>query len=257
MKNIKISFFFLVVLVMLAVTGCKKEDNPTEPKTSTDITNPSGQPMPSFSEQADYGGVMTSIYYYMAAPIAGLPDIGTNVASAIFNGGVDAGAVTLNNNALGKITASAKTYYTAPDINNPLNQLNLSWNGTNHSWNVAGANGVPALTGSAKSPNDYSVTLPTANSAVTKASGIQVKWSNPSSAKALILIVNISNKAQVKVYQEVVDNGSYTILAADFANFSGDCMVFVVKYNYSFTFTGGKKYYFVSEIVKSVTVKVN
>lgn len=48
--------------------------------------------MPSFSDQADYGGAMASVYYYMAAPIAGFPDIAT---SAIFNGGVDAGVLLL------------------------------------------------------------------------------------------------------------------------------------------------------------------
>ncbi|MFA7418440.1 MAG: hypothetical protein WCZ90_02050 [Melioribacteraceae bacterium] len=247
----------LFALIVLVVTGCKKEDNPTESNVGTDIANPSGQPMPSFSDQADYGGAMASVYYYMAAPIAGFPDIATSAASAIFNSGVDAGAVVVNNNTLGKVAASGKTYYMAPDPTNPLNQVNLSWNGTSHNWNVAGANGVPAITGSVKSPNDYSVTLPTTNSTISKASGIQVKWTNPSTAKALIQIVNVSNKAQVKVYQEVADNGNYTIPAADLANFSGDCMIFVVKYNYSFTTASGKKYYFVSEIVKSVNVKVN
>lgn len=247
----------LFALIVLVVTGCKKEDNPTESNLGTDIANPSGQPMPSFSDQADYGGAMASVYYYMAAPIAGFPDVATSAATAVFNGGVDVGAVTINSNSLGKLSSSGKTYYMAPDVNNPLNQLNLSWNGTSHNWNVAGANGVPALTGSVKSPNDYSVTLPTTNSTISKATGLQVKWTNPSTAKALIQIVNVSNKAQVKVYQEVTDSGNYTIPAADLANFSGDCMIFVVKYNYSFTTASGKKYYFVSEIVKSVNVKVN
>lgn len=256
MKQAK-QLLMLFALIVLVVTGCKKEDNPTESNSATDISNPTGQPMPNFSEQGDYGGAMASVYYYMAAPIAGFPDVATSAATAVFNGGVDVGAVTVNNNSLGKLSSSGKTYYMAPDVNNPFNQLNLNWNGTTHSWSVAGGNGVPAFSGSVKSPNDYSVTLPTANSTISKASGIQVKWSNPSSSKALIQIINISNKAQVKFYQEVADNGSYTIPAADLSSFSGDCMIYVVKYNYSSTTASGKKYYFVSEVVKSVTVKVN
>lgn len=88
-----------------------------------------------------------------------------------------------------------------------------------------------------KSPNDYSVTLPTTNSTIS----IQVKWTNPSTAKALIQIVS---EAQVKKLQnmELINNSKLLI-----ASFSGDCMIFVVKYNYSFTTAGGKKYYFVSE----------
>lgn len=257
MNNIKTTFFFLVVLLLLVVTGCKKEDNPTEPNDAKDITNPTGQPMPSFLEQTDYGGAMASINYGIAAPISGFPDVEANAASGILNGGVDAGVVTVNSNSLGKLSSGGKTYYMAPDINNPLNQLSLNWNGTNHNWNVAGGNGVPVLTGSVRSPNSFTISSPTANSSISKASGIQIRWSNPSTAKALIQIVNVSNKAQAKVYQEIVDNGSYTIPAADLASFSGECMIFVVKYNYSFTTAGGKKYYFISEIVKSVNVKVN
>lgn len=256
MKQAKLLLIVAAVFVLIA-TGCKKEDSPTESTPTTDISNPTGQPMPSFSDQADYGGAMATMYYYMASPIAGIPDIATNAAAAIFNGGVDAGAVTVNNNTLGKISSGGKTYYMAPDPTNPMSQISLNWYGNYHNWNVAGANGIPAVTGSVKSPSDYSVTLPITNSSVSKASGIQVRWTNPSTAKALIQIVNINNKGQVKVYQEVADNGSYTIPAADIASFSGDCMIFVVKYNYSFTTAGGKKYYFVSEMVKSVNVKVN
>ncbi|MFZ5948285.1 MAG: hypothetical protein ACOYU5_10025 [Stygiobacter sp.] len=257
MKNVK--YILLATLVFgFLITGCKKENNPTEPNSSTNISNPTGQPMPSFSSSADYGGAMASINYYMAAPIAGLPDISTNAATGIFGDGVDAGAVTVNSNQLGKLTTNGKTYYMAPDMNNPMNVLNLSWGGANHSWNVAGANGIPALSGSVRSPNDYTITTPLNNASVTKSSGIQVKWSNTSTtSKILVQLINIQNKGQVKVYQDLTDNGSYTIPAADLSSFSGDCQLFVVRYTYNSVTAGGKKYYMVSEIVKSINVKVN
>lgn len=257
MKKIK---FLSIVLFVLAITfsGCKKESNPTEPTTTTDITNPTGQPMPSFANQTDIIGVMATVYYYMAAPIPGLPDIATSAATAIFNNGVDAGAVTVNNNNLGKLNAGGKFYYMAPDVNNPMNQLNLSWNGATHSWNVTGGNGIPAISGSVKSPFDYSVSQPTANASVTKSTGLQVKWTNTSSTtKMLIQIVNVKDKGQAKVYQDIADNGSFTIPSADLSSFSGDCMLFVVKYNYNILTVSGKKYVIVSEIVKSVNIKLN
>lgn len=257
MKNVKQTLIAFLVIGLL-ITGCKKEDNPTESNTTTNISNPTGQPMPSFSSSADYGGAMASISYYISAPIAGLPDVSTNAASAIFGDGVDAGAVTVNNNQLGKLNAGGKTYYMAPDVNNPMNVLNLSWGGANHSWNVAGANGIPALSGSVKSPNDYSITSPSNNASVTKSSGIQVKWSNTSTtSKILVQMINLKNNGQAKVYQELTDNGSYTIPAADLSSFSGDCQIFVVRYTYNYVTAGGKKYYMVSEIVKSINVKVN
>ncbi|MBI5807715.1 MAG: hypothetical protein HZA74_04875 [Ignavibacteriales bacterium] len=257
MKKIK-SLSIMLLIIALTFSGCKKADNPTEPTTTTDITNPTGQPMPSFANQTDVLGVMASVYYYMAVPIAGLPDIATSAASAIFNNGVDAGAVTVNNYTLGKLNAGGKIYYMAPDVNNPMNQLNLSWNGATHSWNVAGGNGIPAISGSVKSPFDYSVSQPTANASVTKANGITVKWTNTSSTtKTLVQIVNLKDKGQAKVYQELADNGSFTIPAADLSSFSGDCMLFVVKYNYNILTVSGKKYVLVSEVVKSINIKVN
>lgn len=257
MKSIK--YFIMIILIAgFILNGCKKEDNPTEPNTTKDISNPTGQPMPSFSSTADYGGAMASINYYVAAPIAGLPDISTNAASAIFGDGIDAGAVTVSGNQLGKLTAGGKTYYMAPDMNNPMNVLNLSWNGATHSWSVAGGNGIPAISGSVKSPSDYSITSPTANASVTKSNGIQVKWSNTSTtSKIVVQIINIKDNGQAKVYQELTDNGSFTIPAADLTSFSGDCQLFVVRYNYNPVSASGKKYYMISEIVKSINIKVN
>ncbi|MCX7874583.1 MAG: hypothetical protein N2321_00290 [Melioribacteraceae bacterium] len=247
-----------VVLFLLLINGCKKEDNPVESDATKDIANPTGQPMPSFANTPDFGGSMASINYYVAAPIAGLPDVSTNAASAIFGDGVDAGAVSVNNNQLGKLNAGGKTYYMAPDVNNPTNVLNLSWGGANHSWSVAGANGIPALNGAVRSPNDYSITSPTANASVTKSNGIQVRWSNTSTtSKILVQIINIKDKGQAKVYQELNDNGSYTIPASDLTSFSGDCQLFVVRYNYNSVTAANKKYYMVSEIVKSINIKVN
>lgn len=257
MKKIKISLFFALFLVLL-VTGCKKNSTEPEEQTTNKTSNASGQPMPSFNNQTDVNGVMASIYYYMASPIPQLPDIGVNLGFATFGDGVDAGTVKLNSTAIGKIAQSGKFYYLFPNPANPGETLNLNWNGANHSWAVNGANGIPAITASVSSPNEFNVTSPVANASVSKSSGLQVKWSGSSSTtKVLVQIISLSQGTKVSSYQELSDNGSYTIPAGDLSSFNGDCMLYVVKYNYSISTVSGKKYVAVAEIVKNLKVKIN
>lgn len=251
----KLLLIALPLLLMLA--GCKKNvDNPTEPEISNS-SNPTGQPMPSFVEQPDYNGAMATIQYSMASPIAGLPSVSMSMAFASFGAGVDAGAVKVNTNILAKLSSGGKTYYISPDPNNPLANVTLGWGNSDHTWNVAGGSTVPAITGSVKSPSDFSLISPVAGATVTKTNGIQVKWSSSSSAKVLVQLVSVSQSASVKVYQELADNGSFTIPSSDISGFNGDCLLYVVKYTYASTTASGKIYYMVSEIVKNLTIKVN
>ena len=72
-----------------------------------------------------------------------------------------------------------------------------------------------------------------------------------------IQITSLSNSSTMKYKSELNDNGTYTFPASDISGFNGDCLVHVVKYNYTSVNSGGKKYYLISEIVKNVTVKIN
>ncbi|MCX7797710.1 MAG: hypothetical protein N2249_03705 [Melioribacter sp.] len=248
----------LNVIIFIAITllSCNKEDNPTEPSNSSNQSNPTGQPIPSFSDQSDYNGVMATLKYYQAS-LPGFPEIETSMAFAMFGSGVDAGTVSVNNNTLGKMNYSGKTMYIMPDPNNPLQYLNLSWNGSNHSWNVTGGSGIPAITGSVRSPNDFNVIQPVSNSTVSKSNGVQVRWSNTSTTSKMLIQIVSTGSGNVKYYQELSDNGSYTIPASDLSSFSGDCLLFVVRYNYSSTTVSGKRYFFVSEVIKSINIKLN
>lgn len=244
------------IITILFLVGCNKEDSPTEANNSGSSSNQSGQPMPKF-DGSDNNGVLATINYETNNPISGFPAISLNIAFATLGNSVDAGEVSVNSNSLGKLNSGGKTYYVVPNPSNPTQILNINFNGTTHNWNVTGSNEIPALTGNVVSPNNFSMTAPTNNSSVAKANGMQLTWSGGSSSKVFVQVISKTDPNKTKYYQELSDNGSYTFSAADLSGISGECLVYVVKYNHNVNNKDGKKYYIISEVVKNVTVTLN
>lgn len=258
MKKNRMFYLALPFAALLILSGCKKDDaNPAAPTTTG--TSSTSQPMPAFSSTADYNGALATIMYEMDAPLPGFPAIQMNAAIASFGvqGGVEAGTVSVNSYNLGKIAAGGKTSYVGPDPSNPTTTLdNIYFNGSNHSWNVSGSSSVTAFSGSVKSVSAFNLISPLSNASVNKATDLSVQWNGGTTSKVLVQLTNITN-GNFKVYQEISDNGSYKIPAADLAAVAGNCYLFVVKYNYNIVSGGSKKYVLISEIVKSVKISIN
>ncbi|MEW6195015.1 MAG: hypothetical protein AB1521_07665 [Bacteroidota bacterium] len=252
----KKTLLLVSIITILFLVGCNKEDSPTEANNSGGSSNQSGQPMPNF-DNSDNNGVLATINYETNNPMPNLPPINMNLAFASLGSGVDAGTVSVNNNSLGKLTASGKTYYIIPNPSNPFQQLDISFNSSSHSWNVAGGNGIPALSGTVVSPNNFSMTAPANNSSIAKANGMQLTWSGGTSSKIFVQVISKNDPNKTKYYQELSDNGSYTFSATDLSGISGECLVYVVKYNYNISNNDGKKYYIISEVVKNAAVTLN
>ena len=250
LASILLSFFLLM--------SCSSDDsNPTEPDNGTpqQNSNPSGQPLPSMAQGGD--GILATISYeFQSAP--GFPAVGLKMGFAQFGSGVDGGTVSVNSNSLGKTTASGTTFYISPSPSNPTQTLTgISFDGSNHSWQVSGSGDVAQMSGSVVSPTNFSVSSPANNASVNKANGINVAWSNSSASSRILVVLAAIDNSGNYYYADIDDTGSYTIPASDIGGFSGQCMLQVVKYNYNSVSAGGKTYYLVSEIVKSVTVTVN
>lgn len=258
MKLSKIVLIMMLISVVL-LTSCSKDDeNPTEPDNggTQGNTNNSGQPMPAFADNS--AGVMATISYeFEAAP--GLPAVQLSLAFAQFENGTDAGNVSVNNNALGKTSQGGTTFYIVPSPTNPTQTLSgVSFDGSNHSWTVSGAGSVPQLNGSVASPSNFSVSSPANNSSVNKAGDLTVNWTNTSAnSRVLIVLAALDNSGQYYAEEDLNDSGSFTIPSSELSSFSGDAMLQVVKYNYSSVNSGGSDYYIISEIVKSITIKIN
>ena len=254
--QLKSKLVLLLVITALFV-GCKKEDSPTSPTGNNNTGgNQSGQPMPGFADSANVNGVMVTISYEMAT-IPGMPSVQMVMAFSTFgDNGVDAGEVKVNNNVLGKITSSGSTYYMVPNPSNPTQTIsNVSFNGSVHNWTVVGGNGIPALTGGVTSPSTFNITSPAANATVTKSSGIQVTWNGGTNSKLMIVLASTTGNGYFST-EELADNGTYTIPAAQLANISGQALLQVVKYRYAEVTSSGKSYFMIAEIVKNVTVTV-
>ncbi len=248
----------LVLLLLVFLVSCSEDDNPTEPTDdgNEQVSNNSGQPIPAEAKDAD--GVLATISYeFQTAP--GFPPIAIVMGFAQFGSGVDGGNVTVNGNTLGKTTESGTTFYVTPSRTNPTQSLTgVNFNGSDHSWQVSGNGDVPQLSGSVKSPSLFTLTAPTNNASITKSEGVEVTWTNPSAdSNVLIVMAALDGSSQYFTSEVLDDDGSHTIAGSDLGNVSGDAMLQVVKYNYSSISSGGKDYYIIAEIVKSVVIKVN
>lgn len=255
----KIKAILSAVLILVIFTSCSdKKDNPTEPdNTDNGINNKSGQPMPTF-EGTNNNGVMATINYEFSTYV-GIPSVSLTMGFAQFGDkGVDAGTVSVNGTALGKLTSSGSTYYMSPDPSNPLATLSgVNFDGSTHNWSISGGNGIPAFTGGVTSPTSFIITAPASNATVSKASGVTVSWTGGSSSKVLVYMISLSGSGSAVFSQDLSDNGSHTFSAAELSKISGQVMIQVVKYKYNEIATGGKSYFAVAEIVKSVNATIN
>jgi hypothetical protein len=240
----------VLTLVAIVFIGCSKKENPVEPGTNNQGTNPSGQPIPTFA--GSNNGVLATISYQQT--VSGF-NVDLAVAFAKFGeNGVDAGNVSVNGTAIGKMVNAGNTYYIAPSQTNPV--FTLDFNGATHNWNVQGGNGVTGFTGSVTSPRAFTVTAPVNNATVSKSSGFNVTWSGGTSSKVMIVLAAQSGGGYF-TSSELSDNGSYNINASNLGNFNGPALLQVVKYNYTSKESGGKNYILVSEIVRSINLTVN
>lgn len=256
MRLQKIPILLLLFSTLFLASCSKDEDSPTEPGETSGTTNKSGQPMPTFGEDA--AGVMATISYeYQVSP--SLPAATLKLAFAQFGSGVEGGNVSVNGNALGKTTQSNTTFYIVPSPDNPTQQLSgVEFNGSNHSWQVSGSGSVPQLSGNVSSPSSFSLSSPANNSTVSKSNDLNIKWTNTSAnSRVLIVLAAMNSSNQYYAAEDLNDSGSFTISSSDLSGFSGDAMLQVVKYNYSGVSVGGDDYYIISEIVKSVTIAIN
>ena len=251
---------FLLLFTILFLASCSEEDSPTEPTDTGNgsgqgTTNNSGQPIPSMAQSGD--GVLATISYEFQT-VPGLPSASISMGFAQFGSGIDGGDVSVNGNSLGKTSQSGTTFYITPSPSNPTQSLSgVSFDGSNHSWQVSGNGDVPQVNGSVASPNSFSVSGPANNASITKSNGVDVSWTNTSAnSRVLVVLVDIDNSGNYYA-ADVDDNGNHTIASGDISSFSGECMLQVVKYNYNTASAGGKTYYLISEIVKSTTITLN
>lgn len=246
--------FLLLSIVLITFIGCKKDENPTGPNpTGGGNTNPTGQPIPTFTQENN--GVLATLQYKQN--IMGFPVEFKMAYASLGQNGKDAGNVYVNTTQLSKVQMAGATYYMSPYMNSP--EPNINFNGQVHRWEVEGnsSNGISGFSIDVVSPNYFRINTPAANATVSKSSGFSVTWQGGTNARVMISLVSQTNGSQVNKI-DLNDNGSFNITSQDLSNFpTGKANLYVVKYRYSIKDAGGKNYIAVSEIIEVIEVNVN
>jgi len=251
MKNLSASALFLAAGLALTLGSCKKDDSPATP-TNTTPTPPS--PTITRVGSTVMAGTLASIrmsYEYTVPQVNMTVPIEIESAVAAFVGSsagalVDAGAVSVNTNALDK--ASNNAYVKAGNFSaTTTGQSGTSLGFENgSSWNVAGSSSVPAFTyNHTSSMPDYSGTLPTS---ITKSAGLTVALNSVSNADSIYVLIAAGNKQLLK---RVGRAASVSFTAAELGTLptvtNNTALIEVVPFRYIVVTQGGKPYAFVKE----------
>lgn len=258
----KLSYLLAPVLAFAVLaTSCTKEEE-TKPTPTPTPTPAPGPTPPSPTPGGDISGALICINMVYSSTPAGSPfpiELNTEIGTAIFYstpGGstyVDAGAVSVNDNALEK--QSNNTYTKFATAGMTPSDLKFT-SGSN--WNVAGSSSVTGFSHSHSSAFPiFSGTIPTS---VTKSSGITLTLnsSTVSGADSVYVLVAAGNTSVLKSF--AANAGTVTISASDLSalpNVSDNTALFeVCPFNYTFATKNGKRYVFVKEqaVVKNINI---
>lgn len=255
-----ILIFILTLSTLAFISACSKDDSPTEPENnggSNEYSNPSGQPTPNFASDPNYGGLMATINYEFQT-LPGFPPANLALAFAQFGEGTDGGDVVVNQNTLGKNQIEGRAFYLVPSLSNPTQVLsNVNFNGSAHSWTVAGVNEISSINGSVSSARTFSLTSPANDAVITASNGINITWNGGTSSRVLVVLASTSGGNNYVAFEDLDDDGSHTIAANELGEIHGGALLQVVKYNYSSVNAGGKNYYIISEVVRSASITLN
>ena len=227
----------LAVAFVLAVTGCKKdENNPTDPGTATP-TQPSA-PTPTSYNGVTPANVMAIVRTstQQTVPVLGTITVDANAATAVFgNPGTDKGTVTVTVGGspvqLGKLTTSGRVSYIFPDPSNPTAILTLSASAQAATFSASGYTITP--NGTVTVPGQVTLTAPAVNASVPRNATLNVTWTvtGGAGARHAIFIADAQGHTQFK---DGVANGSGSFTAAELAGFSaGTAWVYALTYNFN------------------------
>ncbi|KAA3614817.1 MAG: hypothetical protein D8M58_10195 [Calditrichaeota bacterium] len=252
MNKLQIKLLYLLFAGLLF--SCSSSTDSNGDGGESDI-NKSGQPMPSVTsvEGLEFGGVLATVLFEFET-IPGFPAAQFAMGYAWFGNGDNAGDVAVNEQPLMAESQSGSTWYNSFSQTNPSSLNNVSFNGSNHNWEVAGNGDIPAFDLAVSSPSSFTLTSPVSGN-IDKSNGLNITWvgSLNNTDSMLVLVVDLSN-SKTYIAQGLPNNGQHSIEAADLSDISGEAMIQVVKYRYNLYQTETKFYQAVAEIVKQVTV---
>ncbi len=227
-----------VLVAVLALTGCKKDEAVTTPPPTQPPATPSSPNPPSYN-----GFTPTNVCAVVRTSVAISTPIGVvvtdaNAAAAKFGNpaGSDQGTVTLTVGStvytLGKTTASGSVTYLHPDPANPTALIGMSTSSQSVTFNVGTYRLDGSATRSITVPGQLTLTAPAANANVPRNAALNVTWTvTTAGSKHAIFITDVAGHA---LFKEVAASGSGSFTAAEMGALSaGYGFVYALTYNFA------------------------
>lgn len=232
------------VLGGLFLSGCSKQENPVSsgaPSSGT-IVIPGVGVFPTFGV-SDIRGFLGTIKEQQSSTISALAlFLGPSLSQLVY-----AGDVSVNGNQLDTSRAFGNIFYANVQ---PL--LNVSFNGTPHTWNVDGSGSVSRFAGSVTSPSgSVTLTSPSNNAIIPRGNSLTVTWIGSGTDSVLVLV----SDARGKSLFAVATSGQHTFGITELATLSaGSGFVEVDRFRFSVHPGGGGNYILYSAVVDEVFV---
>ncbi|MBD3408733.1 MAG: hypothetical protein GF419_00875, partial [Ignavibacteriales bacterium] len=173
MKTIRILSALVAVAALFGVAlfnGCDTGTTDPEPvEEQSELP-----PMPNFGAVENLNGTLITVQFEYSVQDPYYVDY--KMAYAKFGTGVDAGAVSVNEEPVTLREENGADVYNSFDSDAPASVF-ISFNGDDHTWNVEGGSGVPAMSDlSIASVSDFEVTQPETGDRVSPSGGVIVQW---------------------------------------------------------------------------------
>jgi hypothetical protein len=238
-----------VAIAALMLTGCSGSDNPAGPDTSTPangipvvgpiILTPTNEIIPHFGESNLSGCLSTR-------------NAGTEhyLEAEFFDGDQSfyAGAVTVNDNAVDTLRYGySLSYFSHTD---PPGFPNVTFDGSDHVWKIAGNSKVPAFTTAIKSCTSRpTLNSPGVNAKVSLQQPLKVEWTGTGDEDILVQIYQLdAGYNKTAVVADVVKGNSYTFTTQQLSIFQpGQVTMGVSSVNHKIENVSGKKILLISE----------
>lgn len=254
MKNLT-KIIVPVVAIAFGITSCDKATTTTTPTTTTPTTTTPTSPTPVMPTiNNSHWGAMIALKTKLAytAPQLGTPiTVETEMAVASFYDAigssniVDAGTVTINDNALEKQTNNSYMVTATPGMT--PSSLSL---GNNVKWSVGGGSSTPAISYSHNGPfPDYKGTLPTE---IDKSKDFEITLgSDVTGADSVYVVIISADKQIIKSYSGNPAPSKITIDASELSGLKtvsdNTAYLEVVPFTYVVKAQNGKDFVFIKE----------
>lgn len=183
-------------------------------------------------------------------PVAIAMFFGSTTSSLVY-----AGDVSVNSNTVDTLSVSGSVFYIRPNPLNPQPLVGVNFDGSAHSWTVAGSSNIPAFNGSVNSPNGVpTITSPPDSATISRSQSLTITWTGSGSDS---VFVSISDENNNELFA-VAGGTSYTFSAQQMGTLTaGTAYISIARFRHSIVTAGANNFIIASATGSEITVTLN